>query len=109
MSKQLLLGREYQLKGSWYAPLRKLESYKSVIKAKLVDTMSSAGDWRGIFLQKAGNYVYAIAFSQENNFPWPGFTLFTPEKPIFRIGYYKGLDLDQTMEEIVDYYLEYCD
>ena len=110
MSKQLLLGREYQVKGNWHEPLRMLESYKSVIKAKLVDTMSSAGDWSGLFLQKAGNYVYAIAFSRENNWPGShGFTLYTHEKPIFRIGYYKGIDLDQVMEEVIEHYIEYCD
>lgn len=75
--RQLLIDREFQVEGNWYAPLEKLQSYSSVVWAELLDTCSSAGDWSGAFVQKIGNCFYMIGFSQENNYPRGGFTLWT--------------------------------
>lgn len=41
----LLLNREYVVDGNWYAPEKFLyENFKSIIRVKLINTMSSAGD-----------------------------------------------------------------
>lgn len=75
----LLIDREYQVEGSWYAPVNYLkDNFKSVVKAKLVNTCNSYGNWDGYFVQKIGKKFYLIAFSQENEMVRGGlFTLFT--------------------------------
>ena len=68
---KLLTNKEYVTKtNNWYAPLSEFwEKYKSIYTAKHMDTSSSAGDWSGYLVQRIGNIAYAIAFSQENNYP----------------------------------------
>ena len=45
-----------------------------------MEQTSSAGDWSGYFIQQIGkNKFVAIGFSQENNYPGAGFTLYTCE------------------------------
>lgn len=62
----LLLNREYVVNGNWYTPKNFLyENFKSVTRVELINTMSSAGDWSGIFVQKIGNVYYLIPFTQE--------------------------------------------
>ena len=69
---------------NWYAPLCEFwGSHKSVHTAEYMDKTSSAGDWSGYILQRVGNNVYAIGFSQENDYPHDGFTLYTCEVPFF--------------------------
>jgi hypothetical protein len=50
-----------------------------VLRVKLLNTMSSAGDWGGIFFQLINGIVYGIPFNQTNNYPNSGFTLYTGE------------------------------
>lgn len=66
MNKALLVNKEFHVKGTWFKPTEKIDSYKSVIYSKLLDTSSSSGDWWGMFIQKLNGYYYAIDFSQEN-------------------------------------------
>lgn len=73
----LLTNRRYDVSGNWYTPLHILKDFRSVIKAKLWDTTSSAGDWNGYFIQRIGTMFYLIPFSQVNNWPKSGFTLYT--------------------------------
>lgn len=62
----LLLNREYVVNGNWYTPKNFLyENFKSVTRVELINTMSSAGDWSGIFVQKINNVYYLIPFTQE--------------------------------------------
>ena len=75
--KALLVNREWNIDGHWYAPSEHLESYKSVKRVELVDTTSSAGDWNGFFIQELNGRCYCIPFWQENNYPSSGFTLYT--------------------------------
>lgn len=78
--KRLLINRAYKIIGSWYDPQRKLKSYRSVKKCKLINTTSSAGDWEGMLEQSLNGKSYIIPFSQTNR--WPngrGFTLMTGE------------------------------
>jgi hypothetical protein len=69
--------KEKNINGNWYEPLNFLKNLKNTIKAELTDTMSSAGDWSGYFIQKKNKKYYVIGFGQENNFPGQGFTLQT--------------------------------
>lgn len=73
----LLINRTFQVEGSWYAPKDKLLGFNSVLSFSLLNTMSSAGDWDGIFFQLINGKVYGIPFSQENNCPNSGYTLYT--------------------------------
>ena len=73
----ILKEREYTINGDWYAPYHFLGKYKSVINVELLNTTSSSGDWFGIFFQLINGTVYAIPFSQENNYPKSGYTLRT--------------------------------
>lgn len=60
----------------WFEGLNQLENrYPSIKKSGFYDTSSSAGDWNGYILQKAGYTYYAIPVSQENRYPKDG--LFT--------------------------------
>lgn len=79
----LLLNRDYNVGGNWYAPKEYLLGFPSVIDVELINTSSSAGDWDGVLFQKINEKVYAIPFSQENNYPSSGFTIYTGEKSIF--------------------------
>lgn len=69
-----------QIDGNWYAPLHYIKELKGVVKAELLDTTSSAGDWSGYFVKKIkdeGKTMFEIwTFSQENNWPQGGFTLY---------------------------------
>jgi hypothetical protein len=76
----ILTNRQYKIDGNWYAPRDYLQSYKSVIKVELYNTMSSSGTWDGFFIQRIGKKLYMINFSQDNNFPRGGFTLYTGNK-----------------------------
>ena len=73
----LLCGREWNVAGNWFAPLKKLESFKSVLLVEYYNQSSSAGDWDGFFVQKLGGKYFLIMFAQENNYPNEGFTLRT--------------------------------
>ena len=79
----LLLDREWEVEGTWYAPQRFLtEKYSTVVRAELWNTTSSAGDWDGYFVQRNGNRYYLIIFWQENIAWTPYFRLHTNERPI---------------------------
>ena len=75
--KNLLINREWDIQGNWYAPRNFLNDFKSVQYVDLINTCSSAGDWDGLMFQKIGNTIYLIPFSQSNNYPYSGFTLYT--------------------------------
>ncbi len=76
--KRLLTQREWNVEGTWYAPLHYLrDNFNSVVYCEHSNTTNSAGDWEGVMLQRLGNTVYAIPFCQENNHPNKGFTLST--------------------------------
>ena len=67
-----------EIMGSWYAPKRELQKYKSVARVELCDTTSSAGDWYGVFAQKVSKNKYIIIpFSQTNLGFCRGFELTT--------------------------------
>jgi hypothetical protein len=73
----ILSNKCYIVQGNWYAPRRKLKEYPSVLLVYYTDQTSSAGDWTGTFIQEINGRRYRIPFWQENNFPKPGFTLYT--------------------------------
>lgn len=75
----ILTNRQHDIQGNWYAPSEFLRQYISVLRVKLLNTTSSAGDWDGIFFQLINGIVYGIPFGQENNYPNSGFTLYTGE------------------------------
>ena len=81
-----LTDRKYATKeNNWYAPLIEFwQKHKSIIHARYMDTTSSAGDWSGFIVQRIGKHkAQAIGFSQENDYPHDGFTLYTCEVPFF--------------------------
>ena len=97
---KLLTNKTFVTKtNNWYAPLNELkEKYPSIIHAEYMDTTSSAGDWAGFIIQKTGkNTARAIGFSQENNYPGYGFTLYTAEHP-FYVGNPKKIDFYKNVE-----------
>jgi len=57
----------------------------NVTHVEYLEQSSSAGDWSGFFIQKYNRRSYVILFSQENNWPNRGFTLYTGEKPFWDI------------------------
>lgn len=77
----LLTERTYNLNQedgiNWYSALDKLREFPSVVKADFYDLCSSAGDWNGYIVQKIKDTFYLILFSQENNYPRYGFTVYT--------------------------------
>lgn len=77
--KQLLLKRKYHVNGTWYAPTKFLESFKSVVRAEHLEQTSSAGDWTGYILQKVLGRFYLIFFWQINSYPNDGFDVFTDD------------------------------
>ena len=76
-NRQLLINRIVNIDGNWYAPLDHIKKYKSVEISDHWNTTSSSGDWEGFFVQKIGDTRYLIMFSQTNNYPHSGFTLYT--------------------------------
>ena len=77
MSYPVLENRKYSISGGWYSPEKYLNDYPSVIKTGLWNTCNSSGDWEGWIVQKIGKRYYLITFSQVNNYPHSGFTLYT--------------------------------
>lgn len=75
--KQLLTKRKYHVDGTWFAPVKFLEGFKSVIRAEHINQVSSAGDWTGYILQKILGRYYLILFWQENSYPNSGFDIVT--------------------------------
>jgi len=98
--KNLLTNKELKVKDNWYGAEKLLKGYKSVVKVELTNTSSSAGDWDGYFIQKLNNRFYFIPFSQENNFPKMGFTLYTATLP------YTEFDNIDDLPQIVKWYCE---
>ncbi len=107
--KTLLTNRDWNVPGNWYEPCQKLKQFKSVISAEYNFTSSSAGDWSGLFIQKLNGKLYSIAFEQENNSPYSGFTLRTNDEanlideqlakiilkyPMLRFGHSSGCDCE---------------
>ena len=100
-SRNILLGREWFAKGTWYAPQRYLEkTYPSVIKAEYYDTMNSSGDWEGFFIQKIGVTYYLILFRQENN--GDGFRFFSSDGWSF-----KGRSLEAILDAFKRFLSQY--
>jgi hypothetical protein len=100
----ILTNREYQIEGNWYSPTNHLNQYKSILKAILLNTSSSAGDWDGILFQLINGKVYGIPFSQENNWPGSdGFTLYTGEA---FISFDYSIYHENIMKQIIH---EYCE
>lgn len=77
-----ILGLTKEMSGNWYAPTEYLERQESVVMAELMNTCNSAGSWEGLFVYSDGDCYYVIAYSQENNYPRGGYTLFTEELPV---------------------------
>jgi len=103
--KNLLINREWNIEGNWYQPCKKLEEFKSVINADYYCTSSSAGDWDGLMFQKLNNRIYAIPFSQVNNYPCgSGFTLYTGDVVTKIIG--ESCDFEAVTTEIMECLLD---
>jgi len=101
----LLLSREYKINGNWYAPEKYLKNFKSVVKADLTNTCSSAGDWDGYFIQKIGNISYFILFGQSNNWPRAGFTLSTDDHVTAScVGDFNKEDIENILLDVYEYY-----
>ena len=101
----LLVNKEWQIDGGWYAPLKKLKEYKSVVWADYIETCSSAGDWSGLFIQKIGKKCYVIPFGQENNYPrGGGFTLGTGDLFTIWEGEWDDVDIGELMENFFQVY-----
>lgn len=80
--KQLLINRKFNLnegRVNWFSALHKLREYPSVQIVDFYDTTSSAGDWGGYIVQKIKKTSYLILFSQENNYPSYGYTIYTDD------------------------------
>ena len=72
-------------KGDWYDAMNAFSAkYKSFLHYRFTDTTSSAGDWSGFIVQQTGkDTVCAIGFTQENNYPAGGFTVYTCDGPFY--------------------------
>lgn len=80
MKSELLINKQWDIEGNWYSPVNYLRESPEVVRAELINTMSSAGDWEGYILQSHGGKFYLIPFSQENNWPRSyGFSVYTGE------------------------------
>lgn len=99
---QTLENREFDVQGNWYEPSRMLRQYKSVVAVYLVDTISSAGDWSGVLVQKVFSVFYVIPFSQTNNYPHSGFTLNTGDK-------IATCDKLLSEDELADMFIRHCE
>jgi hypothetical protein len=83
---KLLTDKTYVTRpNTWYAAIKEFKNqYPSGIYYEFMNTTSSAGDWDGFLVQKLGkNKAVAIRFSQQNNYPDDGFTLYTAEHPFY--------------------------
>lgn len=79
--KRILTDRVWNVEGSWYAPKQFIkENFRSVVFCDYISTSSSAGDWNGLIVQRFGNKLSTVIFSQENNHPNSGFTVTTDSK-----------------------------
>jgi hypothetical protein len=102
--RQLLVNREFQAHDrgnriNWYTSLNNIrEDYKSVESANFYNTMSSAGDWSGYIVQKIKNNRYLILFSQENNWPKIGYTIYTGSV----LAFWQGELTEEEILQIVD-------
>ena len=84
---KLLTNKVYATAGkTWYYPTIEFQAlYPSIQGTIFMDQTSSAGYWTGFFIQKTGTKsAVAIGFSQENNYPHAGFTLYTAEHPFYK-------------------------
>lgn len=96
----LLLDREWEVEGTWYAPQKFLsENYTTVVRSELWNTSSSAGDWDGYFVQRQGSRYYLIIFWQENMACTPYFRLHTGERPIASFKYEPTKELCEMIME----------
>lgn len=98
----MFTNKAIDIEGNWYEPVHYLRNKASVIKAELIDTTSSAGDWSGYFIQKVGNKFYVIPFTQENNWPSTGFTLYTNDA----IASFEAQPDNTELDELMDYYYQ---
>jgi hypothetical protein len=104
MDKRILVDREVntadfpELPRSWYAPREYFQRFASVKDVEIFNTTSSAGDWEGYIVQKIGKRSYVIMFSQENNYPYAGFTARTDDRPL--ISFEGEMDSDEIGEII---------
>ena len=85
MIKSLLTNREYEVEGTWYAPLNHFQKMNSVVRCNHYEITSSAGDWSGYVLQKIGRFYYVILFWQENIAWTPYFRVYTDSEPLARL------------------------
>ena len=102
----ILINRKYNInqgKVGWYSPRDFINDFASVQKVDFWDTMSSAGDWGGYFIQKIKNTSYLIPFSQLNNYPKNGYTLFTGEI----IASWQGEIIPDDIDNMVQYFYEF--
>ena len=87
---------------TWYSALHKLESFKSVVDADWTNTCSSAGDWDGYVVQRINGRNYLIPISQENNYPCPGYTLYTGRLLASWIGEYNKDDAINILSDCME-------
>jgi len=104
MLKSVLTNREYQIKGNWYAPIKHLQDFKSVVLSDFWHTSSSAGDWDGWLMQKINNEYFLIPFFQENNWPRGGFTLTTGDILASSDSVFFRKDINQIMLDYEEMY-----
>ena len=104
MKINLFTNKEEKIDGNWYKPYEYLRDIPSVVKAELLDTCSSAGDWNGYFIQRKYNTFFLIPFSQKNNYPRSGFTLNTGEVFASWKGNITKEDLNLLVSEYCQFY-----
>lgn len=90
---------------SWYAPSEYLRGFKSVLKVELWDTSSSGGDWSGYFIQRLNGRSYLIPFSQDDNYPRAGYTLYTGDIITSWMG---NITEEEVNNMMVEYTTESC-
>ena len=80
---RILTNRHWHVEGKWFSPREFLkERFPSVVYCNYIDTTSSAGDWTGLIVQRLGQKLYVILFSQENSYPRSGFDITTDKHPV---------------------------
>ena len=67
------------IQGNWYGARDYLRGLRNVVAAEITQMSSSAGDWDGYFIVKHGGKYHVFEWSQENNYPYSGFTLYTSQ------------------------------